>query len=127
MPGSASDYLENKLLDHALGSNAFSKPANSHVALFTSIPSETGGGVEVTGGSYSRQIATFSLSANGSTSNNTNITFSNMPACTVNAVGIFDAASGGNMLFYSTLTVNRTVLAGDSVRINNGALVVTLT
>ena len=28
---SASDYLENKLLDHTLGSSAFSQPSNLYI------------------------------------------------------------------------------------------------
>ena len=65
MAGSASDYLENKILDHILGNTAFSTisaSGNLFFALFTVVPSETwpasGTGTEVTGGSYARAVVT---------------------------------------------------------------------
>ena len=125
MPGSASDYLENKLLDHALGTTAFTKPASVTVALYTVAPSDSTAGTEVTGGSYARQAATFSAAASGATTNNTNIDFTNMPAATVVAVGILEVSTN-NLLFWSTLATSRTTLAGDTVRINSGALSVSL-
>lgn len=126
MSGSASDYLENKLLDHALGTTTFTKPTTIYVGLYTVSPSDAAGGTEVTGGSYSRKTATFDAASGGSASNNANIDFTGMPACTVVAVGIFDSLSGGNLLFWSTLATSRTLTAGDAVRISTGALVVTL-
>ena len=130
MSGSASDYLENKLIDHALGTTTFTKPTTVYVGLYTVPPSDsstgTTGGTEVTGGSYDRQTATFTAASGGSAANNANIDFTGMPACTVSAVGIFDDPDGGNLLFWSTLATSRTLTAGDAVRISTGALVVTL-
>jgi hypothetical protein len=126
MPGSASNYLENKLIDHSLGTTTFTKPTTVYAALYTAAPSDTGGGTEVTGGSYARQTITFSAASSGSTSNNTNVDFNTMPAATVAAVGVFDAVTAGNLLYWGTLTTSRTVSAGDSIRIASGALVVSL-
>lgn len=126
MPGSASNFLENKLLDHALGTTTYTKPTSVYVALYTVAPSDSSPGTEVTGGSYARQLATFSAASGGSTSNNSNLDFVDMPAGTVNAVGILTANTGGDLLFYSELTTSRTLSAGDNVRITSGALVVTL-
>jgi len=126
MPGSASDYLENKLIDHALGTTTFTKPTTVYVGLYTTSPSDPGGGVEVTGGSYARQTATFTAAASGSASNDANIDFVDMPTCTIRAIGIFDAISSGNLLFWSTLTADRVLTAGDGVRVSTGALVVSL-
>lgn len=126
MPGSASNFLENKLLDHALGPTAYTKPASIWVALYTAAPSDSSSGTEVTGGSYSRKQITFSAATNGTIANNTNIEFTSMPACTVVAVGILTANTAGDLLFWSTLTTNRVLLANDTIRINSGALVVSL-
>lgn len=126
MSGSASDYLEDKLLDHALGTTSFTRPTPIYVGLYTVAPSDVAGGTEVTGGSYARQTATFAAASGGSAANNANIDFTGMPACTVSAVGIFDGLTGGNLLFWSTLATSRALLAGDTVRISTGALVVTL-
>jgi hypothetical protein len=122
MAGNLTDYLENKILDHFLGTTAYTSPAAVYVGLFTVAPSDAGGGTEVTGGSYARQAATFTAAASGATSNDTNIDFTGMPAATTVAIGIFDASTSGNMLLYGTLTTNKTTDAGDTLRIATGDL-----
>jgi hypothetical protein len=97
-------------------------PADVYVALFTAAPSDAAGGTEVTGGSYARQIATFTAASSGATSNDSNIDFTGMPAATTVAIGIFDAITTGNMLLYGTLTTNKTTDAGDTLRIATGDL-----
>lgn len=122
MAGNLSNYLENKLIDHFLGTAAYTMPDDVYVALYTVAPGEAGGGTEVTGGSYARQVATFSAAASGATSNDSNIDFTNMPAVTVVAVGIFDSLTTGNLLLYGSLTTNKTTDAGDTLRIATGDL-----
>lgn len=122
MAGNLTNYLENKLIDHFLGTTSYTMPADVYVALFTVSPGEAGGGTEVTGGSYTRQIATFTAASSGATSNDSNIDFTGMPAATTVAIGIFDDVSSGNMLLYGTLTNNKTTDAGDTLRIATGDL-----
>lgn len=122
MPGNLSDYLENKLLDHFLGTATYTKPTSVYVSLYTVAPTDSTAGTEVVGGSYSRKVATFSAAASGTTSNDTNIDFTNMPACTVVAVGVSDAVSAGNLLVWGTLTANKALDAGDTLRIATGDL-----
>jgi len=126
----ASDYLENKLIDHLFRTATFAKPAGLYVALFTAAPSDVGGGTEVTGGSYARvnlapldtnwkatQGGTSGASSGtgGVTTNAIAITFPAPSANwgTVSHFGIFDAASGGNLLIWDALTASRTILSGD--------------
>ena len=122
MAGNLTNYLENKLIDHFLGTTTYTKPAAVYVGLFTVSPGEAGGGTEVTGGSYTRKVAAFTAASSGATSNNSNIDFTNMPAATTVAIGIFDALTSGNMLLYGTLTTNKTTDAGDTLRIATGDL-----
>lgn len=122
MAGNLTNYLENKLIDHFLGTTSYTMPADVYIALFTVAPTDAGGGTEVTGGSYARQIATFSGASSGATSNDSNIDFTGMPAATTVAIGIFDASTSGNMLLYGTLTTNKTTDAGDTLRIATGDL-----
>lgn len=120
MPGSKSDYLENALLDHALGGGDYTRPATVYAALFTVAPNDAGGGTEVTGGSYARVAITnngtnFPSAVNGGKSNGAAITF---PQATANwgtavAMALFDASTNGNMLFWSTLVPTRSIFAGD--------------
>lgn len=122
MAGNLTNYLENKLIDHFLGTTSYTMPADVYVALFTVAPSDAAGGTEVTGGSYARKIATFTAASSGATTNDSNIDFTGMPAVTTVAIGIFDAITSGNMLLYGTLTTNKTTDAGDTLRIATGDL-----
>lgn len=122
MAGNLTNYLENKLIDHFLGTASYTMPTDVYVALFTVSPGEVGGGTEVTGGSYARKVATFTAASSGATSNDSNIDFTGMPAATTVAIGIFDALTSGNMLLYGTLTTNKTTDAGDTLRIATGDL-----
>lgn len=127
-----SDYLENKIIDYVLRAQAFTAPATVYVALFTANPSDTGGGTEVSGGSYARVSVSSSLAnwagtqsagsttastgTGGTTSNNGAITFAAPTANwgTITGMGVFDASTSGNLLFYSALTTNKTVNNGDA-------------
>ena len=123
MAGNLSNYLENKLLDHFLATTSYTAPSNVYVALMTVAEDDTGSaGTEVTGGSYARQSATFDAAASGATQNSSNLDFTGMPACTVVGIAIYDASSAGNLLVHGTLTANKTLDAGDTLRIATGDL-----
>ena len=137
-----SDKLENAFIDwffraQAIGITGASAaagtgPTTLYVGLFTTTPTDTGGGTEVSGGSYARVSVTSSLAnwagtqaaasttassgTSGTTSNNNAITF---PAPTANwgsitGIGIYDASSAGNLLFWAPLTTGKTVNNGDA-------------
>lgn len=122
--GSKTDYLENKVLDHILGVAAYTQPT-IYVALFTSSPTEAGGGTEVTGGSYARQAASFGAASGGAASNSGAITFSSMPACTVVGFALMDAASGGNMLYYADFSSSQGFASGTDAEFAVGDLDIT--
>jgi 2-keto-4-pentenoate hydratase len=44
----------------------------------------------------------------------------------VTHIGIYDALTGGNLLFHGALTVPKTVTTGDTMQINAGALTITM-
>jgi len=125
-----SDYLEDKVLDHVFGGNAYTAPSTLYVALYTVAPTDTGNGTEVSGGSYARQSGAFSVSGTNPTtaSNTAAIEYPTATADygTVVAVGIFDASSSGNLLAYANLTTSKVVSTGDVFRFNTGDLDVTL-
>lgn len=127
-----SDYLENKLVDWLLRGQAFTPPATVYVGLLTAAPSDTGGGTEVSGGSYARVAVASSLAnwagtqaaastaassgTSGTTSNNAAITFPTPTANwgVVTHFAIYDASTAGNLLFYGALGTSKTVNNGDS-------------
>jgi len=125
-----SDYLEDKVLDHVFGGNAYSAPSTLYVALYTVAPTDTGGGTEVSGGAYARQSGAFTVSGTNPTtaSNSAAVEYPTATADygTVVAVGIFDALSSGNLLAYANLTTSKVVSTGDVFRFNTGDLDVTL-
>lgn len=125
MPGSLTNYTENKVLDHVLGTTAYTKPT-TYVALYTVAPTDSTAGTEVTGGSYARLVGAWAASVGGASSNSGNLDFTGMPACTVVAVGVLDAITGGNLLVYGTLTANKVLDAGDTLRIATGDLDITI-
>ncbi len=138
-----SDYLENKLVDHLFRAQTLSAPATLHIGLLTAAPSDSGGGTEVSGNSYARVAVTSSLAnwagtqsagstiassgTGGQTSNNAAITFPTPSGTwgTVSHFGIYDASSGGNLLFHGSLSVAKTINQGDTVSFPAGSLTVT--
>jgi hypothetical protein len=125
MAGSLSNYAENKVLDHLMGTTTFTKPT-TYVALYTTAPTDSSAGTEVTGGSYARIAGSWDAASGGATANSGNLDFTGMPACTVVAVGVLDNSTGGNLLVYGTLTSNKTLDAGDTLRIATGDLDITI-
>ena len=136
MAGSFSDYLEAKVLDHVFGATSYSAPGTLYIALFTAAPSDSGGGTEVTGGSYARvsvtNYTTNFPNASGtsptSKANGTTITFPTATANwgTVVAFGIFDASSSGNLIAWADLTSNKTIGSGDTASLAVSSLAITL-
>lgn len=120
MPKSA--YLRSALLKHAVGKTAFTMPSNKYLALFTSDPTINAVGTEVAGGSYARQSISWGTEANGRISNDTLITFTNLPACTITHWGIYDASSAGNLLYFGVFEINIVRTAGQNLDIVIGNL-----
>lgn len=135
MAGSMADYLEGKILDHVLGGGDFTRPASVYVGILTTAPTDSGGGVEVSGGAYAR-VALTNNATNWPASSGTNptikangtaVTFPRATAAwgTVQAFGIFDASTSGNLLFWGTLTTPKVVAIDDTPSFGVGALTIT--
>lgn len=138
MAGSMSDVYEKRVLDlifrntNASATTPLSLDAtNVWIGLFTATPSDTGGGTEVTGGSYARVAvvrtgAGFNA-ATGTAATTTNAGTVTFPTATgswgtVTQFGVFDAATVGNLVFWGDLTNSKTVASGDTVSFAAGSL-----
>ena len=117
-----SDYLESQLGNLLLRTQTAWKPTAIYVALFTAAPSDSGGGTEVSGGSYARvQVTQLDANWNAPTGGNglftnvNSITFATPSANwgTITHMGIFDAVTAGNLLIWGALTTSKTVNNGD--------------
>lgn len=119
-----SDWLECKILNYIFNGGSFAAPSTVYIALFTAAPNDAGGGTEVTGGSYARKAITcdttnFPATSTGTIQNAVAQNFAQASAAwgTVVAFGIFDALSGGNLLYWGLVTPNKTVASGDTLSI----------
>ena len=123
-----SNYLENAVIDAVLRNTSYTSPTTVYVGLFTTDPTDAGSGTEVSGGSYARTAVTFSAPSNGVTSNSADVEFPQATASwgSVTHIGIYDAASSGNLLFHTVLDTTKTIDSGDIFKIASGNLTVTL-
>jgi hypothetical protein len=126
---SLTNYAENYLIDWYYRGQTRTQIATRRFRLYTANPGETGGGTEVTGGSYAAVsvtanatnwaatnggTGTTSSGTGGQTSNLTAITF---PAPTANwgtVTGMATDDNSTNMLEYGTLTTPRVINNGDA-------------
>lgn len=129
-----SGYLRDALINHIFRSTSLPKPDSIWIGLFLLPPNAAGGGTEVTGGSYARvQVGPGDVSWNGPTAGNgiaTSAIDFTFPTPTadwgnVSAWAIYDAAVGGNLLVFSTMSAVIPVLSGSNPRFVAGSLTAT--
>lgn len=123
-----SNYLENKLNDHALGTTSYTMPTQVYVALYLSDPTDADSGTEVTAGAYARIAVDFGASSGGVATNTNAVTFtaSGGNYGTVTHVGLRDASTSGNLLFHGPLSSSRTINDGESLVFEIGSMTNTL-
>jgi hypothetical protein len=125
-----SDYAEKLLLDYSMTTGSVTRPTAWYVALYTSAPTDAGGGTEVSGSGYVRQPVTFAAATSGAgTTSNTNAqTFTATGGAfgTVVAIGIHDAETSGNLLWHGNMTASKTIADGDTLEFSIGNIDLTL-
>ena len=139
MAGSFNDYLELKFLEEAVGKTAFVMPT-AYIALSRADPGESGAGLdEPTIGllGYARiqtTAANWGTAAAGAIVNAQILAYAEATGSwgTCSHWIAFDAASGGNALFYGTIDYEgvptpKTITGGDTASFAVGAIGVTLT
>lgn len=138
----ASNYLENKLLDHTLkySTAPFTAPTTLYLALFVNTSGNALTNLEAgtltdevpTAGStaYARQTIAFDAAASGTSANTATVTFPAATASfgTVTHVAITDSATraAGNVLFYGAVTSSKTIDSGDTFQVTAGNLTISL-
>jgi hypothetical protein len=131
--GTMTNYLAHKLLNHLTGNTQFTFSTDPYIALFTTAPDDTGGGVEVSGNNYARlqmPMRAAIVSGSGYLIDNS-LGDSHPPASggnwgTINAYGIFDISSGGNLFYYAINPNPQAVNNGDFAVWQTGNLNFTL-
>lgn len=137
---SFTNYMENLILGHIFTHDTVGgfldytfDPPEFYLGLWDGSPGELGtGGVEVTGGGYTRipvPSATWSLPTGGS---RYNINVLGFPEATVDwgnvdFFGLCNALSGGDVLIYGELVAAINVVAGMMPRFDTNSVIVNLT
>lgn len=111
-----TNYLEEKLSNHAFRNVTYAPPATVYLGLSTSAGSKAGGFTEPVGAGYARVAITYAAwTSLVGLKNNADV---NMPAATgswgtIVAGVIFDSLTGGNAMAFGALTTPRPVNTGD--------------
>lgn len=130
--GSKSDVYEVDVLKATTGQATTiltTTPITPWVALFTTAPTDSTGGTEVTGGSYARVNSSgkWATPSAGSVATNAAVTFPTASASwgTVTSFAVMTASSGGSILMWGTLGTSKAVGSGDTPSFASGALTLT--
>ena len=122
-----SDYAENKLLDHILGTTSFTMPTTVYVGLSTGSFGDDNSGTELTGNGYARKSISFGAASSGTASNDAAVEFAAATGSwgTVSHFGLYDASTGGNLLIHGALTASKVIATGDILKIAIGDMDIT--
>lgn len=130
-----STYLEEAILNHVMRNTEYVRPTTVYVGIVTSaaVDADLEAGTltnEVTLYDGDRKAVTFlaptQVLGKATIKNDAPLDFENMPAVTVKYAIVCDAATGGNILYWCPLTVQKTTNAGDTFRILDEGLVLDL-
>ena len=130
----ASDFLENKVLDHVLkySTAPYTGAATLYLALFTANTgletNSPSAEVSTSGSAYIRKTVTFATASSGQSATNATVTFDTATANwgTITHVAVMDAESSGNVLFHGAVTTSKTIETGDTFQVTSGNLTVSL-
>jgi hypothetical protein len=133
----ASDYTENKVLDHALGTASWTQPTTVYLGLFTNTSTNAATNLEAgtltdevttSGSAYGRQSIAFGSASSGSASNSATVTFDAATSNwgTITHVAVMDNSTGGNVLFWGAVTTSKTIESGDTFQVSSGNLSISL-
>lgn len=95
-----TNYLRDKLGEHIFSGVEYTMPENVYLVLFTAAPTVEGGGTEVSGGGYARQLLLMDGTGTDGEYENQMLTIVNMPEADVVALGISDDDTAGNLLVF---------------------------
>lgn len=133
MADNLSDYAENALVAHSVGKAAFTLPS-VYLALFTVTPTDvaaSGTEVSTAGTAYARQsvpAASWGAASAGAITTVADVLFAVATGAygTVVAIALFDAVTGGNMIWYGPLTVSKAIASGEQFKMPAGQLTASL-
>jgi hypothetical protein len=124
-----SDYLETTILNSTLKGVAWPAISTAYLAVFVGDPTDTSsGGTEGAWTNYARQAMSFGTVSGGAVNSDAQIQFPALVGSnvTISHIGIFDAATSGNMLYHTNLATSKTLTADDVLSFAVSGVTVTL-
>jgi hypothetical protein len=134
---SASNFLENAVLNHVLTATAYTAPTTRYLALFTNTSTNAAANLEAgtltdeistSGSAYARQTVTFAAASSGTSATNATVTFPTATSNwgTVTHIAVMDAATSGNVLFWGAVTSAKNIEISDTFQVSSGNLTISL-
>ena len=121
----ATNYAENKIVDHLLGTAAWTMPTSVYVKLHIADPGEDA--TLGAAGETTRKIVTFGAGSNGLAQSSSTMTWTNVSTSeTYSHWSLWDNLTAGNPLVYGALSSTVAVTAGDTFEIATGDLDITV-
>ncbi len=126
--GSFSDYWETATLQHMFNKSSYTQPSDYCIGLYTAAPSDAAGGTEASAGNYVRKTCVAWGLSGSIIYNSGAVTFVQCDDSwgTISHFGIFDTATGGNLLAWGTCTTPKDVNTNDTAEFADKALTVSL-
>lgn len=137
----ASNYLENKLLDHTLryATAPYTGVSTLYLALFNNTSGNAATNLEAgtltdevttSSSAYARKAITFAAASSGSSASSATVTFDTATASwgSITHIAVMDGgtAGAGNVLFYGAVTTAKTIDTGDTFQVSSGNLTIAL-
>jgi len=124
---SLSNTFETDVLEWLFTDTSVTRPTAWYIGLFTTDPTDADSGTEVSGGSYVREAATFSVTGDAATTT----AAVEWPVATadwgtITHIGVYDASTAGNLIAHAALTASKTINTDDVFRIPASSLQMTL-
>lgn len=131
-------YLENILLNLVMRNTAY--PGGAPAAVYCGLIDDVSDGTELEAGTLDNEITAYTgdrkaitfdapaqVGGKATIKNTAVLEFESMPAVTVKYAIVCDAATGGNILYWCPLVVEKECNAGDTFRLPIDALTLDLT
>jgi len=116
-----TNYAEDALNDHILGTTALTVPTNTYVKMHLGDPGEDATGNPAA--ETTRKILSWAASSGGAASTDTTVSWSGLAATeTWTHFSIWDALTAGNPLMYGALDSSVGVTSGGAAQIASGNL-----
>ena len=122
-----SNDLANKLANATVRNVSYTSPATVYVALYSTAPTASTAGTELSGSGYTRETVTFSAPTAGVVASNVAVTFGAATADWLPAVAMatVDASTSGNIMWFKNIAT-QLVKNGDSLTLDSGDITITI-